>query len=123
MKLEDKLQRAIVDYLELVLPQPHLIFAIPNAAARRNGGRAGNAVPGLRPGMPDLAFIVDGRTHYIEVKRPKHGKISIEQTSTGILIAQCGANTVFVTTIEGVRVALRDWGIRTKETIRERVIA
>ena len=115
MKLEDKLQRAIVDYLELVLPQPHLVFAIPNAAARRNGGRAGNAVPGLRPGMPDLAFIVDGITYYLEVKIPKRGRISNAQNDMALAITTCGAKVAFVTSIDAVRRYLRDWGISTKE--------
>ena len=75
---EKDIQKAIVDYISYACPSV-LVFAVPNGAIRSAGGRAGNAVPGLRPGVADLCMIGPGqRVWFIEVKRPG-GKISQAQ--------------------------------------------
>ena len=72
---ESAIQRAIVDYLAAVAPDIFL-YAVPNASTRRKGGRAGNAVAGLRKGVPDLGLVLPGgRAAFIECKAEK-GRLS-----------------------------------------------
>ena len=69
---EAQTQKAIIDFIGWACPTCYA-FAVPNAAKRTKGGRAGNAVPGLRKGVYDVCIVAPGqRVYFIEVKR--HGK-------------------------------------------------
>ncbi len=110
---EDIVQRAILDYLAVAAPDV-FAYAIPNAARRTPGGRAGNAVPGLCPGMPDLGLVWRGKPYFIEVKAGK-GRVSDEQLRTAQLLRRAGAAVTFCWSIDDVRHALSTWGISTRE--------
>ena len=71
---EGSIQNGIVDFLRIVLPPDHIVYANANAARRTAGGRAGNGVPGLMPGIPDLSVACPGsRILYFEVKQRAAG--------------------------------------------------
>ena len=113
---ENAVQRAVVALIETVVPGA-FVFAIPNAARRNRGGKAGNAVPGLKAGMPDLGFMCPqfpGVTFYPEVKRPG-GKLSQAQRVCHAALRQCGAPVTVVEGIDEMRIALAAWGIKTRE--------
>lgn len=113
---ENTVQRAVIDFLQVMVPGAY-VFAIPNAARRRRDGKAGNAVPGLRRGMPDLGFLCDeypGLTHFLEVKRP--GETATEvQLACHRELRQRGAHVDVAESIDDVRLALKAWGIETRE--------
>ena len=72
---ENEVQKAIVDWISWKCPLVYC-FAVPNKAVRTRTGRAGNACPGLRPGVPDMCLLAPGqRVYMIEVKR-KGGVLS-----------------------------------------------
>jgi hypothetical protein len=110
---EDAIQKSIVDYLGAVLPHA-FVFAVPNAAVRRNGGRAGNAVPGLRPGVPDLCFVWRRRAYFLEVKRPRE-PLSLVQRDCRVELQRHDIPVWTVHSIEDTRTALKYWRVRTRE--------
>ena len=113
-KEEDDIQKSIVDFLERVLPKA-LTYAIPNAARRFAGGRAGNAVPGLKKGMPDLhTALDDGTGFYWEVKT-RDGVLSAEQVDRQAELRARGHRVATVTGIDDVRRALQRHNIITRE--------
>lgn len=113
---ENVVQRAVIDFLYAVLPGV-FVAAIPNAAARKRGGKAGNAVPGLRPGLPDIFFILPkhaSTVHFVEIKRPG-GVLSQAQIDCHAALRERGANVTTVSSIDQMRAALEDWCILTRE--------
>lgn len=109
---EAAIQKAIVDYIATVAP--HVVcYAVPNAARRTRNGRAGNAVPGLTKGIPDLALVVSGRAFFLEVKAPK-GRTSQEQDATIARLRRAGASVAVVRSIDDVDHALAAWGVVTR---------
>jgi len=112
---ESQIQRAIVDYLNAVLPPSFRCFAVPNGSVRTASGRASNAIAGLRRGVPDLCIVGLGKAYFIEVKAGL-GKLTPEQSEWGTwcvmegLIGWCCARS-----IDDARVALRAWKIKTRE--------
>ena len=113
---EAQIQKAIVDYLKLVLPSTYRCFAIPNASQRTATGRPANAVAGLTRGVPDLAIVGGaGRIWFLEVKSRK-GRLSEFQSefaqwclTKGIVPWAC------VHSVEETRIALEAWKIETRE--------
>ena len=118
---EAAIQRAIVDYLAAVAP--HIVcYAVPNGSKRTKGGRAGNAVPGLTKGIPDLALVFSGRAHFLEVKAPK-GRTSPDQDATIARLRRAGASVEVVRSIDDVEFALAAWGVVTRQAKQGRAAA
>ncbi len=113
---EDSIQADIIGFLRAVLPPNEaMAYANPNASRRTEGGRAGNAVPGLTPGIPDLSIVIrNGRIFYFEVKA-KDGKLSEAQQRMMDRLETMGVPAMVVRSIEDVRAALADWKIKTRE--------
>lgn len=112
---ESKIQRQLVEYLDVALFPTHRVFAIPNASRRGIGGNAANAVAGLRKGIPDLAIVGRGRIYFVEVKTDK-GVLSAEQEDFKdwcLMKGMCG--WCCARSLDDVRAALRHWGIETRE--------
>lgn len=112
---EDCIQRAIVGYLNCVLPDGYRVAAIPNAARRTANGWASNGVPGLRKGVPDLFVVGQGQIYFIEVKAPK-GRLSPEQDEWRMWCSNTGATPwALVRSVDDVRTALTVWNIPTRK--------
>lgn len=111
---ENSIQRGIVNYLRATLSRAR-VFAIPNRAPRTASGRAFNGCPGLLPGVPDLEIVAPGgRCYFLEVKTAK-GKTSSNQEA---FLSWCALQAVpyaVVRNIDEVRVAVRAWGLQTRE--------
>lgn len=112
---EAVIQAQIVSYLRAILPKQYRVVAVPNASLRTRTGRAGNAVAGLTPGVPDLVIFGDGSAFFIEVKA-KRGTLSDAQSEwanwcimTGCM-AWCCARSV-----DDVRKAIEQWKLPTRE--------
>lgn len=110
---EDGVQSAILDYLRVAAPFV-FVYAIPNAAVRKRGGRAGNAVPGIVKGMPDLGLLYRRRSYFIEVKAGKN-KPTAEQRGLVPFLNAAGAEVAFCWSVDDVRNALYAWGLPTRE--------
>lgn len=112
---EAEIQKAIVDYLNAVLPRQYRVYANPNAARRKANGRASNGVPGLRKGIPDLTIRGPGGVAYdLEVKSQK-GSLTPEQDEWGSWIIGIGGKWACVRSIDETRAALAHWCIETRE--------
>lgn len=111
---EAAIQRQIVDFVAGCVPTARII-AIPNAARRSAAGRATNAVPGLTPGVPDLALIVrGGATYWIEVKSAR-GKLSAAQREFHRWMSINGVWAVTVRSLDDFKTALGLWRVKTRE--------
>lgn len=111
---EGSIQRGIVDFLRVVLPSDHIVYANANAARRTAGGRAGNGVPGLLPGIPDLSVACPGsRILYFEVKTAR-GRLSEAQAEVVRRLRTAGCLVAVVTSIDDVERALADWNVPTR---------
>ena len=114
---EEKIQAASIDYLRAAL-RDHLVFAIPNAARRTAHGKAGNAVPGLMPGMPDLGIcLLHGRILFLEVKTPA-GTLSPDQLAMHLLLRALGHIVETVRSIDETRQVLEHHKVPTREAKR-----
>ena len=111
---EDSIQNGIVDFLRIVLPPDHIVYANANAARRTAGGRAGNGVPGLMPGIPDLSVVCPGsRILYFEVKTAQ-GRLSEAQSHVLQRLRAADCLVAVVTSIDDVERALTTWNIPTR---------
>lgn len=114
---ENQIQALIVKYLRAVLPKNYRCFAVPNGSQRMPSGKPANAVPGLTPGIPDLAIVGDGRIFFIEVKAAK-GRLSEAQSEFGdFCMYQAMVPWACVHSVDETRLALNEWGIKTKESV------
>lgn len=112
---ESQIQRAIVGYLNAVLPAQYRVYANANASRRTTTGRAANAVPGLRKGIPDLTIRGPGGVAYdLEIKAPR-GRLTPEQSEWGSWVVSTGGCWACVHSVDEVRVALAHWCIDTRE--------
>lgn len=111
---EKSLQFAVVNYLRAVAPQC-VVFAIPNAARRRRGAHASNAVPGLLPGAPDLVIVAPGAQFFaLELKTP-NGRLSTAQQALRIRFLSMAVPWALIRSVDDVRTALAHWKIATRE--------
>lgn len=111
---EADIQRAVYEFVKTVAPNV-FIYAIPNSAVRKPGGRAGNAVPGLTAGIPDLGLVLpDGRAAFWEVKTDKTTLSPVQGHMCDSLIT-AGIPYAIVRSIDDARRALSEWGVVTRE--------
>ena len=125
MTEEDEAQSDIIALIGWIAPSV-IAFAIPNKATRTKGGRAGNAVPGLRKGVWDIGMILPldcdfpGYTAYCEVKS-SNGSLSHEQKDfREILIGRDIPNFIAQAPnhLDQVRHPLSLWRVKTREAPR-----
>lgn len=112
---ESQIQRAIVSYLNAVLPPMYRVYANANASRRTTTGRAANAVPGLRKGIPDITIRgPNGISYDIEIKSSK-GRLTIEQSEWGDWVCANGGYWACVHSVDEVRRVIYNWCIETRE--------
>jgi hypothetical protein len=109
MRPEDRVQKAIIDFLAVVAPWV-FVFAIPNASRRTANGRPTNAVPGIVPGMPDLGLIYKRRIYFVEVKAGK-GRQSQAQRDVAAELAGLLVPQAIAWSVDDVEAALIAWRI------------
>lgn len=133
MREEDIIQKSICDWIAAVAPTV-ICYAVPNASRRTAGGRASNAVPGLREGVWDLALVlpaktvIDGKTAtwhvsrpaFIEVKTPREIKKANRGLSPGqrqyeLDLIRTGTPHEVCASIDDVRAFFRRIGVPTRE--------
>lgn len=114
---EDQIHASILAWLQAALPWPAstTIHHSPNGGLRAPKAGAKLKALGARPGWPDLSFICDGATYYLEVKK-EGGRLSKAQVECHRDIRMAGAKVETVRSIEDARETLERWGIETRES-------
>lgn len=103
--LEGRLQKAVIEYLDLALSDNAMAFSIPNEGARGKRATARLVGMGLRKDMPDLAILSAGKLLFIELKPP--GRSAREgQRNMHWKLATCGFTTVVCHSLDEVQYAL-----------------
>ena len=106
---EAALQRAICEHLRLVGTPGMIYFSLPNEGRRSPQAGLEMKRMGLRPGAADLAIIVNGRAHFMELKSPG-GKQSKEQVTFAADCAIAGCPYELVKSIDHALSILTTWG-------------
>jgi hypothetical protein len=109
---EERLQRAVVQYLMLAVdPAQCLWWHVPNGGHRYPATAARMKLMGVRPGVPDLAFILPGgRSGFIELKAGR-GTLSDNQKIFRMHALTQGAFWAEARSIADVEHILRGWGV------------
>jgi hypothetical protein len=111
---EQRLQRAVADYLAWTLLPPTWFTAIPAGGGGELRGRILKGM-GLRAGVPDILIVHEGRAHWVELKSAR-GSLSEAQRTTHSALTATGCPVVVCRSLEEVQGALWAWGIPTRDT-------
>lgn len=115
---EHKIQVSIVDYIRTVLPHA-IVFAVPNGGKRGVAEATRFKREGVLAGVTDLILLLaPRRAYFIEVKVAK-GKLSDEQSDFADSIIAKGFDHAIVRSVDDMRLALKAWGIVTREAKHE----
>ena len=112
---EDDLQRAVVAFLAVALPDDAMAFAVPNGGQRHPRAAARLKGLGVVAGVPDLAIVWRGRVRFVEMKSAR-GVLSEAQKQTIRRLHYCGAIVLTCRSLEEVERGLRDTGVPLKAT-------
>lgn len=107
---EARLQKAIVGIVALQHLPGALWFSIPNEGKRSEVLGAELRRMGLRPGVADLCFIVNGRAHFLELKAGG-GTQSPEQVAFEADCAIAGAHYRVTNDINEALSILTGWNV------------
>lgn len=109
-------QRAVLDWLRLVLPAGAMVFHIANEEASGSAAR-GRALlgDGVLPGCPDLCVLWQGRAYWIEMKRKgRKAQLRDAQHEAHRLISLAGCKVGVADGPEDADALLREWGVPLK---------
>jgi hypothetical protein len=107
---EQLIQRALVERLAWQKPPGVWWAHIGNGGYRKPIEAAIMAGLGVRRGAPDLAFVVDGRAFFIELKSER-GRLSEAQRECHEQIRQAGGIVGVAGSIDEAVETLRTWGV------------
>tara|TARA_B110000881_G_C18140639_1_gene301336 strand:- start:2 stop:352 length:351 start_codon:yes stop_codon:yes gene_type:complete len=110
---EHLVQKAICEYLDI---RRVCYFAIPNGGKRGKIEASKFRAEGVKSGVPDLFFVWEGMSYFLEVKRPKNGiiprgRVSKNQTEMMDKLTDNGAECAVVYCVADVIEKFIDWGI------------
>lgn len=109
-------QRAVLDWLRMVLPAGAIVFHVANEEASGSAAR-GRALlgDGVLPGCPDLCVLWEGRAYWIEMKRKgKRAALRRAQEEAHRLITLAGCRVGVAEGPEDADALLREWGVPLK---------
>lgn len=112
---EQTLQRAVVQYLDAVLPATAWCFHAPNGGGRSKVEAAIFKGLGVRAGIPDICILYDGRAFWIELKAAK-GRLSEAQERAHVRLWEAGCPVADARSLDDVRrLLVEEWAIPTRE--------
>lgn len=113
---ERQVQRAILKMCGDVFPSA-LVAHVPNGAHLSGDVRArcmqigALKGDGMKPGFPDLIVTWNHGVGFLEVKRPKLGKVSGEQEAIHATLREQGHGIAVVTSATEAQAFMLDWGV------------
>lgn len=112
---EDRIHRAILEYLRTVLPRPRAGPIHYPAGGLRKKGVAGKMKGlGQVAGVPDLIWWLPTGSFAFEVKTDT-GRLSPAQRAFISDLESVGVRVAVVRSIDDARRALNEWGIKVRE--------
>ena len=115
---EDALHRDVARYLEQVLTPETVWFHPANGGARSQREGAKFKAQGVKAGVADIVLVHDGRHFEIELKAAT-GRQSPSQKAWQEALEKAGGKYVLLKSVEGVKMALWEFGIPTREKVYE----
>lgn len=107
---EDDVHRAVVEHL-IRRPAPGVAWFHPaNGGVRHISTAARFKRLGVRAGIPDLALVIGGGAHFLELKRAKGGRLSPEQKAMRIELEEAGAVVAVAAGLDAAIATLEAWG-------------
>lgn len=85
---ENSIHKALVERLELGVMPGVFWFHVPNGEYRAKATAARLRSMGVKAGVPDFVFIINGRAHFLELKRDG-GRLSPTQLETIERLVAC----------------------------------
>lgn len=113
MRPEERLHRSVAEYLNVAITPPAFWTTFPSGWFKGRVVAAVLRACGLRPGVPDLLFIRDGRAFWIELKAAK-GVLSDNQDDTQAALEDAGCEVATCSSVGAVEMQLRMWGFALK---------
>lgn len=107
---EARLQKAVVAFLSVALPDDAEWLVIPGGDGRRT-----NPNTHYRPGSPDMLVIYQGHAMAFELKGPK-GALRASQRDLAYKLFKAGCTTHVCRSVQAVEEALRLSGVPLKAT-------
>ena len=112
---ERQVQREILRMCGEVFPSIYIAH-VPNGAHLAGGDAArfkqmgALRGDGLKPGFPDLIVLWNYGVGFLEVKRPKSGKVSEVQEATHVKLTELGHRVAVVYSAYEAQCVLLEWG-------------
>ena len=110
-RLEDQVQRAVVEHLRFRRKPGVTFFAVPNGGGRSAIEASIMKGLGVRAGVPDLILIAEGRTYGLELKRAKGGRTSDAQRAMIQEIEAAGGVCAVAAGLDAALDQLKAWGL------------
>jgi len=106
---EHALQAAIVEHVKLRLAPGVFVFAVPNGGLRHAIAGARLKREGVKAGVPDLALVIEGRAHFLELKTER-GRLTREQVQRRHEIEAAGGTWACAKGLDAALSQLSEWG-------------
>ncbi|WP_422366393.1 VRR-NUC domain-containing protein [Pelagibius sp.] len=123
---EEALHKTVVQFLMLALPDDVFWYHPANGEKRSKRTASKLKRMGVRPGVPDICIVHEGRALFIELKKPGtpvgnrmegRGYLTQTQCACHRSLKQAGAEVVTCWSLEDVQDALRRWSILPHSSI------
>ena len=105
------MQRAIVAHLKVRAAKSLFWYAIPNGGWRSPVEAAIMKSTGTRAGVPDLAFLHEGRAYFLEIKADDRSRPTEAQLSAMAAITDAGGHACIGVGVDGCLFILEQWGL------------
>ena len=115
---EEQLHKSIAEYLDLVLKGSIFWTTFPSGGGGIVRGK-GLKEKGLKAGVPDILIIARGEIYWIELKKPKKGRLSKDQNIIIPRLELAGCKTAVCKSLEDVEITLNNWGLVRRQPLIE----
>ncbi len=107
---EEALQRTVIAMLRWAAKPGVYFYAVPNGGQRNSIVAAKMKATGTVAGVPDIALVIDGCAHFLELKRERGGRLSDVQKAQHERIVAAGGIVATARGLDEALAILEDWG-------------
>jgi hypothetical protein len=109
-RLEQQIQKAVVEHLRVRAAPNTFFFHVPNGGWRTRTEGAILKGMGVMPGTPDLFLVFQGRCYALEIK-PEGGRPTVQQLEVIAQLEKAGAFTSISCGLDAALRVLEAWGL------------